>query len=121
MAARSIVIQPRDQEVCMKAHLPSELLSLLLPLRIRIGDAQAFDLGPDPQVTLVVRDPTLLADIRNPSLDSLGRAYVEGRMDIEGPISKAIAMGDALSAALNADEGSSDYERRSHDKATDAE
>ncbi|EHS33030.1 hypothetical protein, partial [Pseudomonas aeruginosa] len=30
----------------MIAQLPSELLSLQLPLRIRIGDAQAFDLGP---------------------------------------------------------------------------
>ena len=105
----------------MKANLPSELLSLQLPLRIRIGEAQAFDLGPDPQVTLVVRDPTLLAEISRPSLDALGRAYVEKRMDIEGPIGEVIAMGDALSTALGVDEGPSDFVRESHDKATDAE
>ncbi|MBO3277368.1 C17 cyclopropane fatty acid synthase CfaB [Pseudomonas schmalbachii] len=105
----------------MKANLPSELLSLQLPLRIRIGEAQAFDLGPDPQVTIVVRDPTLLTEITRPSLDLLGRAYVEQRMDIEGPIGAVIAMGDALTAALAPDDGSGDYSRRSHDKATDAE
>ena len=105
----------------MKANLPSELLSLQLPLRIRIGEAQAFDLGPDPQVTLVVRDPTLLTEITHPSLDMLGRAYVENRMDIEGPIGEVIATADALSAALGDDDGESDYVRESHDKATDAE
>ncbi|MFX5980120.1 hypothetical protein ABTE90_19965, partial [Acinetobacter baumannii] len=61
----------------MIAQLPSELLSLQLPLRIRIGDAQAFDLGPDPQVTMVIRDPSLLTEITHPSLDALGKAYVE--------------------------------------------
>lgn len=105
----------------MKANLPSELLSLQLPLRIRIGEAQAFDLGPDPQVTLVVRDPTLLTEITHPSLDILGRAYVENRMDIEGPIKEVIATADALSAALGEDDGDADYVRESHDKATDAE
>ncbi|MCY1269248.1 Cyclopropane-fatty-acyl-phospholipid synthase [compost metagenome] len=105
----------------MKANLPSELLSLQLPLRIRVGAAQAFDLGPDPQVTLVVRDPTLLSEITRPSLDALGRAYVEKRMDIEGSIGDVIAMGDALTAALAPDAGGADYARTSHDKATDAE
>ncbi|WP_236172189.1 C17 cyclopropane fatty acid synthase CfaB [Pseudomonas pseudonitroreducens] len=105
----------------MNANLPSELLSLQLPLRIRIGEAQAFDLGPDPQVTLVVRDPTLLTEITHPSLDILGRAYVENRMDIEGQIGEVIAMADALSAALGDDDSDADYVRESHDKATDAE
>ncbi|MFR0689158.1 C17 cyclopropane fatty acid synthase CfaB [Enterobacterales bacterium AE_CKDN230030158-1A_HGKHYDSX7] len=105
----------------MNANLPSELLSLQLPLRIRIGETQAFDLGPDPQVTLVVRDPTLLTEITHPSLDILGRAYVENRMDIEGPIGEVIAMADALSSALGDDDGDTDYVRESHDKATDAE
>lgn len=105
----------------MKANLPSELLSLQLPLRIRIGEAQAFDLGPDPQVTLVVRDPALLAEITHPSLDILGRAYVESRMDIEGPMQEVIATADALSAALGDDDDDVDYVRESHDKATDAE
>ena len=106
----------------MNANLPSELLSVQLPLRIRIGEAQAFDLGPDPQVTLVVRDPTLLAEITHPSLDILGRAYVEKRMDIEGPIGEVIATADALSSALgDDDDGDAHYVRESHDKATDAE
>jgi len=105
----------------MNANLPSELLSLQLPLRIRIGEAQAFDLGPDPQVTLFVRDPTLLTEITHPSLDILGRAYVENRMDIEGQIGEVIAMADALSAALGDDDSDADYVRESHDKATDAE
>lgn len=105
----------------MKANLPSELLSLQLPLRIRIGDTQAFDLGPEPRVTLTVRDPALLVEISRPSLDVLGRAYVEGRMDIEGPIGEVIAMGDALSEALGGDDGQAGFVRESHDKATDAQ
>lgn len=105
----------------MIAQLPSELLSLQLPLRIRIGDAQAFDLGPDPQVTMVIRDPSLLTEITHPSLDALGKAYVEKRLDIEGPISQVIGIGDALSEALGEPDGSAPPVRKSHDKDTDAE
>lgn len=105
----------------MIAQLPSELLSLQLPLRIRIGDAQAFDLGPDPQVTMVIRDPSLLTEITHPSLDALGKAYVEKRLDIEGPISQVIGIGDALSEALGEPDGGAPPVRESHDKDTDAE
>ena len=109
-----------DQEVWHDCTAPSELLSLQLPLRIRIGDAQAFDLGPDPQVTMVIRDPSLLTEITHPSLDALGKAYVEKRLDIEGPISQVIGIGDALSEALGEPDGGAPV-RESHDKDTDAE
>ena len=110
-----------DQEVWHDCTAPSELLSLQLPLRIRIGDAQAFDLGPDPQVTMVIRDPSLLTEITHPSLDALGKAYVEKRLDIEGPISQVIGIGDALSEALGEPDGGAPPVRESHDKDTDAE
>ena len=110
-----------DQEVWHDCTAPSELLSLQLPLRIRIGDAQAFDLGPDPQVTMVIRDPSLLTEITHPSLDALGKAYVEKRLDIEGPISQVIGIGDALSEALGEPDGAAPPVRESHDKVTDAE
>lgn len=104
----------------MLAYLPPVLRDLQLPLRIRLWDGNQLDLGPQPQVTLVVRDPSMLSQLTQPSLDALGSAYVEGRCEIEGAIDEVIALGDALSQALlgEGEEGDAHYSR--HDKASDA-
>ncbi|NQD93126.1 methyltransferase domain-containing protein [Pseudomonas sp. CrR25] len=104
----------------MLAYLPSALRDLQLPLRLRLWDGKQIDLGPEPRVTLVVKDPSLVAQLAHPSLDALGGAYVEGRLDLEGPIDQVIEIGDALSQALLDDDGNPDVPRSAHDKATDA-
>lgn len=104
----------------MLAYLPPVLRDLQLPLRIRLWDGNQLDLGPQPQVTLVVRDPSMLSQLAQPSLDALGSAYVEGRCEIEGAINEVIALGDALSQALLGGVEESDASYSRHDKASDA-
>jgi len=104
----------------MLAQLPPALRELQLPLRLKLWNGQQLDLGPTPRVTLVVKDPSLVTQLAHPSLDALGGAYVEGRIDVEGPIDQAIAVGDALSTALLGDAQESPSSRGSHDKRSDA-
>jgi len=104
----------------MLAYLPPTLRDLQLPLRLRLWDGKQIDLGPEPRVTMVVKDPSLVAQLAHPSLDALGAAYVEGRLELEGPMSAVIELGDALSQALIDDEQVAEAQRSAHDKDTDA-
>ncbi|WP_372874446.1 C17 cyclopropane fatty acid synthase CfaB [Pseudomonas sp.] len=104
----------------MLAYLPPTLRDLQLPLRLRLWDGKQIDLGPEPRVTMVVKDPSLVAQLAHPSLAALGGAYVEGRLELEGPIGAVIELGDALSQALLDDEPVTEQPRSAHDKATDA-
>lgn len=105
----------------MLAQLPPALQNLRLPLRLRLWDGHEFDLGPDPSVTIVVKDPQMVAQLTHPSLDALGGAFVEGKVELEGSISEVIRVCDELSTALlDEDEGSHPV-RTLHDKETDAQ
>ena len=105
----------------MLAQLPPALQKLQLPLRLRLWDGHEFNFGPTPSVTIVVKDPTLVAQFTHPSLDLLGSAFVEGRLELEGSISEAIRVCDELSQALVDDNENTPPPRVYHDKATDAE
>lgn len=104
----------------MLAYLPPNLRDLQLPLRLRLWDGKQIDLGPEPRVTMVVKDPSLVAQLAHPSLAALGGAYVEGRLELEGPMSAVIELGDALSQALTDDEPVAQTQHSAHDKDTDA-
>jgi cyclopropane-fatty-acyl-phospholipid synthase len=104
----------------MLAYLPPNLRDLQLPLRLRLWDGTQLDLGPQPRVTLVVKDPSLVAQLAHPSLDALGGAYVEGRVELEGPMSEVIRIGDALSQALEDESDTCQISRTPHDKDSDA-
>ncbi len=104
----------------MLAQLPPVLRDLNLPLRLQLWDGKEIDLGPNPTVTMTVKDPSLVSLLSRPNLDTLGTAYVEGRLDLAGPILEVIRVGDALSEALAGKEDELAPERQAHDKATDA-
>ncbi|MBT8767277.1 C17 cyclopropane fatty acid synthase CfaB [Metapseudomonas boanensis] len=105
----------------MLAHLPPVLRELQLPLRLRLWDGKEVQFGPDPTVTMVVKDPGLVSLLVNPSLDTLGAAYVEGRLELEGPILEVIRVGDALTEALiSSEDNGAPPEYAAHDKDTDA-
>ncbi|HBZ95730.1 MULTISPECIES: C17 cyclopropane fatty acid synthase CfaB [unclassified Pseudomonas] len=105
----------------MLAQLPTAFRDLQIPLRLKLWDGKQIDLGPRPRVTLVVKDPSLVTQLAHPSLDALGAAYVEGRVDLEGPIEDAIEVGDALSTALLGDQSVPVEPYAAHDKRSDAE
>lgn len=104
----------------MLALLPPVLREIQLPLRLRLWNGYELELGPIPSVTLVVKDPGLITQFEQPTLDALGKAFVEGRLEMEGSISEVIRLCDALSRALIPDENAAPPERRAHDKDTDA-
>ncbi|MDQ8038600.1 MAG: class I SAM-dependent methyltransferase [Pedobacter sp.] len=89
-----------SREVAVLKELLPELAAVHLPLRIRMADGSAFDFDEKPQVTLAILDPALLPELRHSSLDSLAEAYVEGRMDIEGPLLDAVDIARRLSAVM---------------------
>jgi cyclopropane-fatty-acyl-phospholipid synthase len=104
----------------MLAQLPPALKNLHLPLRLKLWDGHELDLGPTPSVTIVVKDPQLVSDFTHPSLDLLGSAFVEGRLEMEGSISEVVRVCDELTQALGDEEDDNAPVRSRHDKATDA-
>jgi cyclopropane-fatty-acyl-phospholipid synthase len=78
-------------------NLPLQLPGCELPLRIALWDGRAFDLGGgDPAVTIRVPSPEGLRHLLRPSLDALGRAYVEGRLEVEGEVGRIIEVAVSL-------------------------
>ena len=75
-----------------------------LPLRVQLWNGQHFDLSPcAPEVTIRVPRPSALAYLLNPSLANLGRAYVEGKLEVEGHLRAIIDVANTLAhRALNA-------------------
>ncbi|HEU0205051.1 MAG TPA: cyclopropane-fatty-acyl-phospholipid synthase family protein, partial [Burkholderiaceae bacterium] len=57
--------------------------------RIAFGDVP-------PRVTLIVRDEATLAEFASPTLATLGEAFIDGRLDVEGDIAEAIKLAERL-------------------------
>lgn len=58
-----------------------------LPLRLQLWNGRQFDFSAQaPEVTIRVPKPAALSYLLNPSLDNLGRAYVEGKLEVEGQL-----------------------------------
>ncbi|MBD8575183.1 class I SAM-dependent methyltransferase [Pseudomonas syringae] len=105
----------------MNVQLASALQNLRLPLRIKLWDGHELALDESPRVTIVVKDPQLVNDFTHPSLDLLGSAFVEGRLELEGPITEVVRLCDELTTALGAaDEGEQPLPRTAHDPSMDA-
>ena len=98
---------------------------LSLPLRVELWDGRQLEFSSEPaRVTIRVPDRSALRYLRSPSLYNLGRAYVEGAIDIKGRAADIINVGNALAASL--DKGGSrigDMLRRAvpHTRESDAE
>lgn len=105
----------------MLTQLFESLSKLQLPLRIALSGGPSLDLGPEPQVTLEIIDPLLLGDLQQPSLDKLGEAYIDKRMEVWGPIMQVVEIADRLSKALLGEHNDPVSPRTAHDKAMDAE
>jgi cyclopropane-fatty-acyl-phospholipid synthase len=71
-----------------------------LPLAIELWNGERYALCDQPSVTLKVSGASALMDLANPDLATLGEAYVEGRIDVEGPIDEALRTAEALSRYL---------------------
>lgn len=105
----------------MLAQLASTLGALQLPLRISLPDGESLDLAQSPTVELRIRDPALLAELQRPTLDALGEAYIEERLDIHGPLPEAMAIADRLSQSLVVNAPGDPPAAVPHDRQSDAQ
>jgi cyclopropane-fatty-acyl-phospholipid synthase len=69
-----------------------------VPLRISLWDGAEAVLGDLPRVTFRVPAASSLRYLINPTLDSLGRAYVEGKLEMEGKLTDVIDVAAKLAA-----------------------
>ena len=68
-----------------------------LPLRLQLWNGQQFDFCQQaPQVTVKVPRASALTYLLNPSLDNLGQAYVEGKLEVEGRLNAIIEVANTL-------------------------
>lgn len=68
-----------------------------MPLRLQLWNGQQFDFCTQaPEVTVRVPHPSAIGCLLNPSLHSLGRAYVEGELEVEGRVSAIITVANML-------------------------
>ena len=75
-----------------------------VPLRMRLWNGRSYELGPDPTVTLTVPTPSALRYLLAPDFMTFGEGYVEGHIDVEGPIHEAFRVGEQFLTAV-ADRG----------------
>jgi cyclopropane-fatty-acyl-phospholipid synthase len=69
-----------------------------LPVRLVLWNGSQIDLGAfkTPDVTLEVKSPAALPLLVSPSLESLGEAYIQGKIDIGGKLADVISTGYRL-------------------------
>ena len=70
-----------------------------LPLKVRLWQGDEVSMSDRTSVTLHLRSPAAARRLLNPSLQALGEAYVEGLVDVEGPVEQAIEIASRLAAS----------------------
>jgi cyclopropane-fatty-acyl-phospholipid synthase len=81
-----------------------------LPVLVQFGESSeggGLKLGDfdTPKVTIHLRKPSAVARLLTTSLDSLGEAYVEGLLDVEGSVADILALGHQMAEASSQTEG----------------
>ena len=60
------------------------------PVSIELWDGRVFALGPDSRVRMKLPTAASLKHLLRPTLGSLAEAYVEGELEIDGPLRDVI-------------------------------
>ena len=96
---------------------------LKVPVRIELWNGRQIDLsGETPRVTIRLPDPTALRYLLSPSLYSLGRAYVEGAIEVRGRAADMIDVVNTLAANFKPSKRISPLRRMArHTRHKDAE
>lgn len=98
-----------------------------LPVRLSWGEqgSSSLSLGDfhQPQVEIRVRDASALPLLIDPGLDTLGQAYVEGLIDVEGSMEDILAVAHRLAETAEPDGGLLGRLRRSfsHTRESDSD
>jgi cyclopropane-fatty-acyl-phospholipid synthase len=71
-------------------------LDLVLP------NGERIHFGNGAEVVLTVRDDGMLATLAHPTIAELAEGYVEGRLDVDGPMLRAVAIAEHLAESNGA-------------------
>ncbi|MDH4097468.1 MAG: cyclopropane-fatty-acyl-phospholipid synthase family protein [Nitrospira sp.] len=66
------------------------------PFDLVLPDGSRLSFGQQPRVVMAIRDPNLLPILAQPTLGALGKAFVDGQIDIDGNIMTAITSTERL-------------------------
>jgi cyclopropane-fatty-acyl-phospholipid synthase len=94
-----------------------------VPLRLKLWNGHQLDLGGShPEVTIRVPKPSALTYLLQPSLESLGSAYVEGKLEVEGRLRAIIQIANQLAELSQRQRSRLGrlFKARSHSKSQDA-
>ena len=75
-----------------------------LPLTIELPSGRRIEKNPHATVLMRLKSLSSVRTLMNPTLGHLGTAYVEGEIDLEGPIEDILAVGVRLSNATGGEE-----------------
>ena len=93
-----------------------------LPAAIQLWNGKRYNLGEHPTVTLRVPDPAALRYFVNADLAKLAEAYVEGYLEVDGPIADAMRVAEGLALKWGpARKARLPWLRSAHSKERDAE
>ncbi|MEN9315824.1 MAG: hypothetical protein RIS35_2217 [Pseudomonadota bacterium] len=67
-----------------------------LPLKVVLWNGIEVPLSDAPTVTLTLRTPQSARHLLKPTMDSLGEAFVEGMVDVDGPIRSVLEVAEGL-------------------------
>ncbi|TJZ69782.1 SAM-dependent methyltransferase [Chitiniphilus eburneus] len=90
-----------------------------IPVRIQLWNGHAVDLAPEPPVVIRVKSLKGLRHVARASLDSLGQAYVEGHIDLEGKLLDLIDVATQLACHSGQAERNDNAESSSHSRELD--
>lgn len=68
----------------------------VIPLRIELWNGRQFDLGSDPSVTVKIPNSSALRYFISPNLNTLGEAFVEGHIHVEGSSKNVFKVAEGL-------------------------
>ncbi len=69
------------------------------PLDLVLPDGARLNFGLQPRAVMAIRDADILPELAHATLGSLGEAFVDGRIDIDGDIIDVIASAERLVSA----------------------
>jgi cyclopropane-fatty-acyl-phospholipid synthase len=67
-----------------------------IPLSLELWNGVSVDLADTPRVHLKVKSATAARLLMKPTLGNLAEAYIEGDIDVDGPIAEVIGIADQL-------------------------
>jgi cyclopropane-fatty-acyl-phospholipid synthase len=91
-----------------------------IPARVRLWNGLEAVLGDEPRVTFTIPSVATLRQLIRPSLDRLGTAYVEGKLEVEGKLADILQVAVRL-ATLGAPAARRGPRMFRHTRAGDAE